>query len=170
MRKPTTSLRKHPAPDHGRVRIVITDAERRNARIQAAAQDLWQRVTARMPRPAQDPAVQYLKAVLTTPASRLNDMDGDATPSLQDLRVSLYAPVHSAKTPAVTATDGQSLQLQLAIHAMHLVLVLTVLPVGLLMTALSVVAGNDLRRTAQVMTITGLVMTSMLWHPAGLLG
>jgi hypothetical protein len=167
MRKPATSLRKHPAPDHGRVRIVITDAERRNARIQAAVHDIWQRVTALVPRPVQDPAVQHLKAVLTTPASRLNDMDRDATPSLQDLRGSLYAPVQTTSTPAV---DGQSMQLQLAIHTMHLVLVLTVLPVGLLMAAISVVAGNDLRRTAQVMTITGLVMTSMLSNTAGILG
>lgn len=145
-----------------RPRIMITPAERRRAIIAGQLARVQTLLRNSLPQPKEDPAIDHLKAVLMGTAKR--PANGARPTSSEALRANLWSDAEAdPKPPARPDVPplGETMPLALSAHILHLVLVLTALPIGIAMSVAAVVCGHDFRRTAQVMTLTGLMYSAL---------
>ncbi len=92
-----------------------------------------------------------------------NDVAGgrfQESDQLRAVRTALYEEQDATKA---TGPERNSVAVRLTATAMDATLVVVCLPVGAAMLAYHIFNGGELRRTAQVMTVTGLFLASSKW-------
>ncbi len=86
-------------------------------------------------------------------ANDVPDLPRLSNPDLTRIRTALYAPLPDLpEAPPST-------QMRLAVHALNATMVVVFAPVGLAAMAAGIFRGEDMRRSAQLMALTGLFLT-----------